>query len=471
LGALAVKDSPHNEASTEIATQDIPTSTPPKLKLRGLVVGLFYMVSGGPFGLEELAGSVGFLPSIPILVLLPLLWSVPVALMLGELAAALPEAGGYYAWVRRALGPFWGFQEAWLSMAASVFDMAIYPTLFALYTVQLIPSAAPYAKLIAFAMLTACFLLNLLDMRKIEQSTVLLCVLTLVPFLVLALCNFLGIGGVTSVDEAATTSALPKTAPTHLDAFLTATVVGMWNYMGWDNATTLAAEVENPKQSYPRAIAIAHILVAACYIVPMLAAHVSGVEARTWETGSWVQHATRVHAGLGLVVTFAALTSSVGMCSSLMSSYARLPVALAEDGLLPRTLLKRNKAGAPYWALFLCYLLWIPALGFGFQRLVVLDIVLYGGSLLLEFVALIVLRVHEPELPRPVRVPGGIPFLVALSVGPTLLLGLALIRNRAEQAWGMPAIGFVVGVALLGVLVYPIMSRRSHPSESQSGAP
>ncbi len=53
--------------------------------------------------------------------------------MLGELAAAVPAEGGFYAWVRRAMGPFWGFQEAWLSLASSVFDMAIYPTTFVLY--------------------------------------------------------------------------------------------------------------------------------------------------------------------------------------------------------------------------------------------------------------------------------------------------------------------------------------------------
>ena len=44
--------------------------------------------------------------------------------------------------MRRALGPFWGFQEAWLSLVASVFDMAIYPTLFALYLGRLCPALA-----------------------------------------------------------------------------------------------------------------------------------------------------------------------------------------------------------------------------------------------------------------------------------------------------------------------------------------
>ena len=60
--------------------------------------------------------------------------------MVGELASALPEEGGYYCWVRRALGPFWGFQEAWLSLAASIFDMAIYPVTFVLYLSRVAPA-------------------------------------------------------------------------------------------------------------------------------------------------------------------------------------------------------------------------------------------------------------------------------------------------------------------------------------------
>jgi amino acid transporter len=65
--------------------------------------------------------------AILILLLTPLLWSLPTAFMIGELSSALPYEGGYYAWVRRAMGNFWGFQEAWLSLVASIFDMAIYP--------------------------------------------------------------------------------------------------------------------------------------------------------------------------------------------------------------------------------------------------------------------------------------------------------------------------------------------------------
>src|ERR1051326_4052597 len=100
------------------------------LGLLPLIATTFFMVSGGPYGLEELVQKAGYTRALVVLALLPFLWSLPTAFMVGELSGAIPEEGGYYVWVRRALGPFWGFQEAWLSLLASVFDMAIYPTLF-----------------------------------------------------------------------------------------------------------------------------------------------------------------------------------------------------------------------------------------------------------------------------------------------------------------------------------------------------
>jgi amino acid transporter len=97
------------------------------------------MVSGGTYGTEDIVHGAGYGKAILILLLTPILWSLPTAFMIGELSSALPFEGGYYAWVRRAMGNFWGFQEAWLSLVASIFDMAIYPTLFVLYLNRLFP--------------------------------------------------------------------------------------------------------------------------------------------------------------------------------------------------------------------------------------------------------------------------------------------------------------------------------------------
>jgi amino acid transporter len=97
-----------------------------KLRLVPLIAATYFMVSGGPYGIEDILGCAGYGWAIAILLVLPILWSLPTALMIGELASAIPAEGGFYVWVRRALGPFWGFQESWLSLSASIFDMALY---------------------------------------------------------------------------------------------------------------------------------------------------------------------------------------------------------------------------------------------------------------------------------------------------------------------------------------------------------
>src|SRR2546429_9511559 len=103
------------------------------LTLGPLVAVMYFTVSGGPFGLEGLVGSVGPGVALLLLVLTPLVFSVPETLLIGELASMLPAEGGYYVWVKRAFGRFWGFWNGWLSWVYSLIDMAIYPVLFLQY--------------------------------------------------------------------------------------------------------------------------------------------------------------------------------------------------------------------------------------------------------------------------------------------------------------------------------------------------
>ena len=90
-----------------------------KLRLLPLIGATYFMVAGGPYGLEDIIGKAGYGRALVMLAIIPLLWSLPTSLMVGELASAIPAEGGYYVWVRRAMGRFWGFQEAWMSLAAS----------------------------------------------------------------------------------------------------------------------------------------------------------------------------------------------------------------------------------------------------------------------------------------------------------------------------------------------------------------
>jgi amino acid transporter len=144
-----------------------------KLTLWPLVAATFFMVSGGTYGTEDIVHGAGYGRAILILLLTPVLWSLPTALMIGELSSALPAEGGYYAWVRRALGNFCGFQEAWLSLAASIFDMAIYPTLFVLYLTRVFPWFAQGRRgvMVGLAVVTACALMNIAGIRVVGTTS------------------------------------------------------------------------------------------------------------------------------------------------------------------------------------------------------------------------------------------------------------------------------------------------------------
>src|SRR3954452_1716966 len=110
-----------------------------------LVFILFFTTSGGAFTTETLAHEEGPGPALLILVLVPIIYSVPESLIVGELASMPPEEGGYYRWVQRAFGPAWAFQNGWLTWMYSLVDMAIYPKLFVTYLAWFAPHLSPSA--------------------------------------------------------------------------------------------------------------------------------------------------------------------------------------------------------------------------------------------------------------------------------------------------------------------------------------
>jgi amino acid transporter len=418
------------------------------------VAATYFMVSGGPFGLEDLIGSVGYRQSILILLLTPLLWSVPTAMVVGELAAAYPVEGGYYAWVRRALGPFWGVQEAWLSLAASLFDLALYPTLFTRYLAGLWAPAAngPTAIAIGVGLIAASTWLNVRGARTTTEASVLLGVLLLCPFVVLAIvCSAMPAGDVGSA------------TPAPGGGLFAGLAVAMWNYMGWDNASTIAGEVRDPGRTYPRTMLITVALVAFTYVVPVAAVAHTGLAPSAWTDGSWALAGTKMGGRtLGVAIAIAGMVSSAGMLSALVMSYGRLPHVLAEDGYLPRWLGKKDEAtGAPVAALVVLGVAYSACLGLGFKRLVELDVLIYGASLALEFVALAVLRVKEPNVPRPFQVPGGRAGAFLVGVVPMGLLVWLLVVGGEEEGGGMGTILTAAGFVALGPLLYVLGRARA----------
>jgi amino acid transporter len=163
------------------------------------------------------------------------------------------------------------------------------------------------------------------------------------------------------------------------------------------------------------------------------------------------------------------MVSAFGMFNALVMSYSRLPLAMAQDGMLPRVFAKLHpRTGAPWVSIVVLAVGWGMCLGLGFERLVTIDILLYGCSLALEFVALIFLRIREPELPRAFRVPGGMFGAIAVGVAPMLLLVFSVVRSEAERVWGMSS--FELGMILIaaGIAAY-FVNRALRPNITPAG--
>jgi len=419
-----------------------------KLRLLPLIGATYFMVSGGPYGLEDIIGMAGFGRALLLLAVVPLFWSLPTALMVGELASAIPDEGGFYVWVKRGLGSFWGFQEGWLSLAASIFDMAIYPTTFTLYLGRVFPqfTAGHRGFALKLAIVLTATLWNLRGAVPVGRGSVRLMVVSLSPFLVLlgvALWRILH-GGL----------HLQSAAPGPRD-LAGALSITLWNYMGWDNASTIAQEVENPQRNYPRAMFFSALAVMLVYMLPLVAVWAVGIPAARFSTGAWADAASLLAGSwLALAVVLAGSLDGLGTFNALTLTLTRLPYAMAEDGLLPRILRRRNARGVPWVSVLVCATCWALALTLTFERLISIDLVLYGAALLLEFAALIALRVREPNLHRPFRIPGGLVASIVCGIGPAALILFALYNARDEHVGPLPALFFAFLIAATGPLIY-----------------
>ncbi len=101
-----------NGTASQTSSQCLHLPRERKLTLLGLVAVAFFTTCGGPFGLEPLPSTVGPGWAVVFILISPLVWSLPIALMVAELATLMPAEGGYYIWVRETLGSFWAVQEA-----------------------------------------------------------------------------------------------------------------------------------------------------------------------------------------------------------------------------------------------------------------------------------------------------------------------------------------------------------------------
>jgi amino acid transporter len=416
-----------------------------ELGLLPLAAIVFFNVSGGPYGVEDAIASFGPGLALLLLALTPVLWSLPVSLAMAELAAAMPDEGGYVTWVRRAFGPFWGFQVGWWSWIDSFVDVAVYPALFVEYLRFWYPSMGPLERwLLVVAFIVVLTTLNVLGVRPTGEAAVTLAVLALLPVAALVV---VALAGASQVPWRPLT-AEGQTLGAGLGVGL---AVVMWNYSGWDTPSTCLGETRAPEHAFRRALFVALPVIAAAYLLPVGAVLATGAtDWSTWDTGALPVLARAVGGDwLGHAVALGAVVSAAGLFLSLLLTNSRLPYVLARDGLMPGALATVHpRFGTPWLAVVVSALVYAACAVFTFKELIVLNIWLYSLSLLVELAAFVVLRVREPAMARPWRVPGGLGVAMVVAGAP----GALSLLTMATAGWLNTVAGVVA--ALTGPVAY-----------------
>jgi len=421
-----------------------------------LVFVMFFNVSGGAFTTEALVVSVGPGLALLLLILVPLFWSLPETLIIGELASSLPEEGGYYKWVDRAFGKFWAFQNGWCTWMYSLVDMAIYPVLFNEYLSFFTPALSTETRwVISLAVIWGATAINLRGASRVGISSIASGVFVLGVFALLS------IAAVPRIDHA---PWRPFNLPgqTTLGGVGVGISIALWNYIGWDNPSTVEGEVVDAGRSYPRALAITLPLVCLGYLVP-LAATAGASDWTKWREGGWPDIARMSAASFGepiaILLAVAGMVSALALFNALLMSYSRIPLVMAEDGFLPRAFAKTDNHGTPRNAILFSAVFYSLFALLAFGRLVVADVLLYAFALFLEFGALIALRRKEPDLRGTFRIPAGLAGVCLLAAVPLVILLAVVALEIRDGEYGLPAVLGALGAALAGPIAYSVSLR------------
>ena len=423
-----------------------------------LVFILFFCTSGGPYTTETLIHSVGPGLGLTMLFLVPLIWSLPEVLIVGELASMLPEEGGYYRWVDRAFGRFWAFQNGWLTWMYSLVDMAIYPVLFNQYLRYFIPGLdARVEWVISLGVIWGATWINLRGSVRVGRVSIIAGAFVMLAFLALSIASLPHI------------SHIPWQPFASADAggfggLAVGISIALWNYIGWDNPSTLQGEVKDASRSYPRALAFALPFVTLGYFVPLLTT-LGATDWKTWIEAGWPQIAVAAAGSFGrwlaIWIALGGMISALALFNALLLSYSRIPFVLASDGLLPNQLAKLDARSTPRNAVIIsaiCYSLFALV---AFGKLVIADVLLYSLALFLEFGALVQLRKTEPALRGAFRIPIGRAGIAMLAALPMFVLLAVIAISFRDGEYGLPAIiGAVVAIAA-GPAVYRLAQRAS----------
>jgi len=427
------------------------------------------------------------------------------ALSYGELAAAMPKAGGQYVYLRESLGPLWGFLYGWtMLLVIQTATIAAVAISFAKFTGVMFPyfsaqgwiwkfgtfgpwtfwfgALGPYnvglntQNMLAIASIVVLTWLNTQGLRigSIVQN-----VFTVAKTGTLAALSLLGMFFATQAARSGnfvgfwrnagwhTAHAYPPGQSTWMIGTVSLVAVAMVGSLfsadAWNNITFTAAEVKNPSRNLPLSLLLGAGLVTGLYLLVnftyLRVLPLMGDPAGLTPIARGIQYAAQDRVGTAVAETvfgpvgavmmaIAILISGFGCNNGLILSGARIYYAMAKDGLFFKAVGKVNKHHAPAAALVIQGI-WCSVLCLSGTYGQLLDFLIFAVLIfyILTLGGLIVLRVKRPDMPRPYRA-FGYPVLPLIYIAMAVFIEVQLLRYKPQYTWP----GLII--VILGVPVY-----------------
>ena len=400
------------------------------------------------------------------------LLSLAGALSYAELAAALPEAGGEYAFLREAYGPLWGFLFSWTQMwVAKSGSIATLATGFFLYLTNFFapldkvfwsiplpigPNGGPlelrYGQFFAIGLILSLAWLNYYGVKLGGNVQVAVTVIkvTLIGFIIVAGLFF----------GQAHAPAATTIAPLTFGGFVAALVAALWAYDGWNNVSMVSSEIKDPQRNLPRSLIGGTLCVIGIYLMANVAYfHIMTPKEVSLSTRVAGDMMGKIFGPTGAsAVSIAAMISIFAALNGSILTGSRVPYAAARDGLFFRSIAwvnpKYHTPGVCIWVMsgWACLLVLSGKYDDLFNLVIFASWILYG----MTAAAVVVLRYRQPELPRPYRTVGYPLVPILFVVGASILLVKTAIDRPIDSAKG-------IGLIVAGLPFYLYWKRRTIP--------
>ncbi|WP_048191108.1 amino acid permease [Methanobacterium sp. SMA-27] len=373
--------------------------------------------------------------------------AIIIALCFAECSSRVPQVGGPYAYAKRAFGDFTGFLTGWSLLIASWSAIAVFPLAFVAYLNFFIPHMSQTLQIIIkFLFVLFLTIINYFGVRQAGRANDILTILKIAPILIL---TFAGLAYFIIKPSLLVANFTPI-APLGFSGLGSAIVLIFWAYVGFELVTVPSDEIINSKRTIPLAIGIGMGVIALFYILTnfVILGLVPWFELST----STAPLALAGYALVGAIgagfLTLGALLSISGSDEAGILSSARIPYAMAADGLLPRILAKVHpKYGTPYIALIAQSIVTLIAAIFGtIDKLIILSVFTLLFCYLLTCISVFPLRKKFTE---GIKLPWIIPVL-------GVIISIYIMTQCAPSQ-------IIIGSALiiLGIPVYVIFAPRT----------